>query len=341
MDLNAYDYVLPAGLIAQKPAEERDRSRLMVLAPDGAVYHRTFTDLPEYLETGDILVVNDTRVFPARLIGVKEKTGGEVEIFLLRPAGGGTWEALSRPSRRLHEGTAVIFGNGQLRAIVLGKGETGHIRVRLESDMDIDAAVDKLGKTPLPHYIRHEPSAEDRERYQTVYARNRGAVAAPTAGLHFTRAILDTFTSKGITIAMVTLHVGIGTFRPLTEELADSDRLPSEFCRVPPSTVEAVNAARKKGGRVCAVGTTSVRALETASDGGILRPFEGWTDIFIKPPYRFRTIDMLITNFHLPRSSLLFLVSAFAGRERILEAYRIAIQERYRFYSYGDAMVIL
>jgi len=341
LNLNAYDYILPADLIAQKPAEERDRSRLMVLAPDGAVFHRTFTDLPEYLEKGDILVVNDTRVFPARLIGTKEKTGGEVEIFLLRSSGDGTWEALSRPSRRLREGTAVIFGCGQLRAVVLGKGETGTILVRLESDMDIDAMVDKLGKTPLPHYIRHEPSAEDRERYQTVYARNRGAVAAPTAGLHFTRAILDTFTSKGITIATVTLHVGIGTFRPLTEELADSDRLHSEFCIVPPSTVEAVNAARKKGGRVCAVGTTSVRALETASDGGILRPFEGWTDIFIKPPYRFRTIDMLITNFHLPRSSLLFLVSAFAGRERILEAYRIAIQERYRFYSYGDAMVIL
>jgi len=300
-----------------------------------------FINIPEYLEKGDILIINDTRVFPARLIGVKEKTGGEVEIFLLHPDGNGTWEALSRPSRRLHEGTVLIFGDGQLRGIVIGKGETGHIRIRLESDMEIDAMVDKLGKTPLPHYIRHEPSAEDRERYQTVYARNRGAVAAPTAGLHFTEAVLDTLASKGVTIAAVTLHVGIGTFRPLTEELAASDHLHSEFCVVPHSTVEAVNAARHNGGRICAVGTTSVRALETASAGGFLRPFEGWTDIFIKPPYRFRMVDMLITNFHLPKSSLLLLVSAFAGRERLFEAYRIAIREKYRFYSYGDAMLIL
>jgi len=313
----------------------------MVLDPDGAIIHRTFTNLPEYLEKGDILIVNDTRVFQARLIGVKEKTGGEVEIFLLHPDSDGTWEALSRPSRRLHEGTVLIFGDGQLRGVVMGKGETGHVRIRLESDSEIDVMVDMLGKTPLPHYIRHEPSVEDRERYQTVYARNRGAVAAPTAGLHFTEAVLDTLASKGVAIAAVTLHVGIGTFRPLTEEIVSSDHLHSEFCVVPDSTVEAVNAARKAGGRICAVGTTSVRALETASAGGSLQPFEGWTDIFIKPPYRFRMVDMLITNFHLPKSSLLLLASAFAGRERLFEAYRVAIRENYRFYSYGDAMLIL
>jgi S-adenosylmethionine:tRNA ribosyltransferase-isomerase len=340
VNLNEYDYELPPSLIAQKPAVERGLSRLMVLGSNGSLNHRTFVNLPEYFKKGDILIVNDTRVFPARLYGIKEKTCGEVEIFLLHTNGDGTWEALCRPSRRLREGMVVIFGDGLLRGVVLGKGETGHIRIRLESEMDIDAAVDKLGKTPLPHYIRHEPSDEDRERYQTVYALNRGAVAAPTAGLHFTEAILDDLRTKGVIIASVTLHVGIGTFRPLTEELAASGHLHSEFCKVPPSTVEAVTAARKEGGRICAVGTTSARALESASASGVLREFEGWTDIFIKPPFRFRMVDMLITNFHLPKSSLLLLVSAFAGRERILESYDIAIREKYRFYSYGDAMLI-
>lgn len=341
MNLNQYDYDLPPERIAQQPSAERDSSRLMALEPDGGFLHRTFRDLPEFLRPGDILTANDTKVFPARLIGKKEETGGEVEIFLLRPASDGSWEALCRPSKRLREGTVILFGGGLLRAVVAGKGEYGHVRVFLESDSDVNETVDKLGRIPLPHYIRREPEPGDRERYQTIYARERGAVAAPTAGLHFTPAILETLAAKGVGFATVTLHVGIGTFRPLTDEDADGDRLHSEYCLVPEKTVRIVREARERGGRVFAVGTTTARALETASQTGELQPFEGFTDIFIKPPYRFRSVDALITNFHLPRSSLLMLVSAFAGRERILEAYRVAIEEGYRFYSYGDAMLIL
>lgn len=341
VNLSDYDYTLPLDMIAQYPADERDRSLLMVLDRDGAILHRTFRDLPSFLSPGDLLVVNDTKVFPARLLGRKNGTGGEVEIFLLHPAGNSSWEALSRPSRRLRDGAVVQFGDGILRATVEGRGERGHIKVRLESDGDISAAIDELGRVPLPYYIRREPDERDRERYQTVYACHRGAVAAPTAGLHFTREILDTLSERGIASASVTLHVGIGTFRPLTEEDAQGERLHREFCRINESVVSAVRSARERGGRVIAVGTTTARALETASPSGDLIAFEGWTDLFIKPPYRFRTVDALITNFHLPRSSLLMLVSAFAGRERLLEAYRIAVEERYRFYSYGDAMLVL
>lgn len=340
INLADYDYELPVELIAQRPAAERDRSRLMVLESGGAILHRMFCDLPAFLATGDILVINDTKVFPARLIGRKAGTGGEVEVFLLHPAGNGSWEALARPSRRLREGTAVDFGGGLLRATVAGRGDSGHIRVRLESDGDVSAAIDELGRVPLPHYIRREPDELDRDRYQTVYACHRGAVAAPTAGLHFTSDILGLLSARGIAIAAVTLHVGIGTFRPLTGEDAHKDRLHREYCRVTEPVVSAVRSARERGGRVAAVGTTTVRALETASASGELRPFEGWTDLFIKPPFRFRTVDALLTNFHLPRSSLLMLVSAFAGRERLLGAYRAAVDERYRFYSYGDAMLI-
>lgn len=340
MDLSEYDYHLPPELIAQQPSKERDHSRLMALEPDGGISHHTFADLPNFLLPGDILVANDTKVFPARLIGHKEGTGGEVEIFLLRPSSDSGWEALSRPSKRLREGTVIAFGDGLLRAVVAGKGEYGHLRIRLESDTDVTEAIDRLGRVPLPHYIRREPEPEDRERYQTVYARVRGAVAAPTAGLHFTPAILETLTAKGVSFATVTLHVGIGTFRPLTDEDACGDHLHSEYCLVPDSTARMIRKARENGGRVFAVGTTTARALETASASGDIRPFEGFTDIFIKPPHRFRSVDVLITNFHLPRSSLLLLVSAFAGRERILDAYRIAVEERYRFFSYGDAMLI-
>lgn len=341
MNLDQYDYNLPPERIAQQPSAERDRSRLMVLEPDGGILHRTFRDLPGFLRRGDILVANDTKVFPARLIGKKEETGGEVEIFLLRPAADGSWEALCRPSKRLREGTVIRFGDGLLRAVIAGKGEYGHVRVWLESETDVNEAIDRLGRIPLPHYIRRQPEAGDSERYQTVYARERGAVAAPTAGLHFTPAILDTLAAGGVAFATVTLHVGIGTFRPLTEEDAEGDHLHSEYCLVPETTVRMVREARERGGRVFAVGTTTTRALETASRSGELQPFEGFTDIFIKPPYRFRSVDALITNFHLPRSSLLMLVSAFAGRERILEAYRVAVEEEYRFYSYGDATLIL
>ncbi len=340
MGLDEYDYYLPQELIAQEPSGQRDRSRLMVVGPGAELSHRIFRDLPEYFSPGDLLVVNDTRVFPARLVGKKEDTGGEVELLLLRPESGGGWEALARPAKRLREGTVVQFGGDILRAVVEEKGEYGRVLVRLFSDLDINEAVDRVGRIPLPHYIRREPEAGDRERYQTVYARSRGAVAAPTAGLHFTPDILDRLAAKGVTRASVTLHVGIGTFRPLTEEDAEQDTLHGEYCLVTPETAEAVRAARGRGGRVFAVGTTSVRALETASRSGEISPFEGFTDLFIKPSYRFRSVDALITNFHLPRSSLLMLVSAFAGRERVLAAYRAAVEERYRFYSYGDAMLI-
>jgi S-adenosylmethionine:tRNA ribosyltransferase-isomerase len=339
--LSEYDYELPPGLIAQHPAVERDRSRLMALDRGGAILHRTFSDLPDLLDPGDLLVVNDTRVFPARLIGRKEGTGGEVEIFLLHPAGNnGSWEVLARPSRRIKPGTVVLFGEGILSATVEGRGEDGCFRVRLESEGDTAAAIDRVGRTPLPPYIRREPEETDSERYQTVYARHRGAAAAPTAGLHFTGPLLETLASRGIGTAPVTLHVGVGTFRPLTEEDFRGETLHREYCRVSEETVSLIRSARARGGKIVAVGTTTVRALETASASGDMEPFEGWTDLFIKPPHSFKGMDALITNFHLPRSSLLILVSAFAGRERLLGAYRTAVEEGYRFYSYGDAMLI-
>ena len=342
MNLENYDYTLPADLIAQEPAAERDQSRLMILkACANSVYHRNFSDLPEFFHKNDLLVINDTKVFPARLIGEKEHSGGEVELFLLRSLENGTWEALSRPARRLRAGTTVVFGDGLIRAEIVEKGANGHVYVRLKSNLSIETAINTIGKTPLPPYIKREPVEKDLERYQTVYAKRSGAVAAPTAGLHFTRAILDRLESRGIATAQVTLHVGIGTFRPLNEDEARKETLHSEYCIVPKSTARMVSECRKKGGRVFAVGTTTVRALETASAQGELTNFEGWTDIFIKPPYTFKSVDALLTNFHLPRSSLLMLVSAFAGRENILHAYNEAVKERYRFYSYGDAMLIL
>ncbi|MFC1509733.1 tRNA preQ1(34) S-adenosylmethionine ribosyltransferase-isomerase QueA [Candidatus Omnitrophota bacterium] len=342
MNFSDYDYDLPVELIAQHPSENRDESRLLVLPEEtDAVVHKKFYDLPDFLEEGDLLVINNTRVFPARLIGVREKTGGEVEIFLLRPCGDCLWEALSRPSRRLQKGTFIVFGDNILRAEIVEKGIEGHVKVRLSShNSNIDKAIDKAGITPLPPYIKRTPSESDRLRYQTVYANEQGAVAAPTAGLHFTEALLDKLAACGIQRAVVTLHVGIGTFRPLSEKDAEGDRLHSEYCRIPESTVRAIAECRARSGRIISVGTTTARALETASESGAVTPYEGWTDIFIKPPYRYKTVDVLLTNFHLPQSSLLLMVSAFAGRERIFYAYREAICRRYRFYSYGDAMLI-
>jgi len=305
------------------------------------ISHRVFSDIPELLKPGDLLVLNDTRVFSARLIGHKERTGGEVELFLLNHVDNGAWDALSRPARRLKSGAQIVFGEGILHADVINTGTDGHVTVRLQSNLPVDEAIDRVGVTPLPPYIRREPDSHDSERYQTVYARVRGAVAAPTAGLHFTRTLLNKLAKKGIENTPVTLHVGIGTFRPLSEQEAEKNHLHREYCIVPDETVRKVRTCRERGSRVIAVGTTTVRALESASSGGKTVPFTGWTDIFIKPPYAFTAVDSLITNFHLPRSSLLMLVSAFAGRERLLEAYNIAIREKYRFYSYGDAMLIL
>lgn len=342
MNLDDYDYNLPIEMIAQKPAETRDKARLMVLdISKDTISHRVFTDLYGLFNKDDLLVINDTKVFPARLIGKKQETGGEVEIFLLRRYEDGKWDALSRPAKRLKEGSLINFGDGLLQAEVIKKGLDGHVCVHFKSEYDIDTAVDMLGKTPLPPYIKREPDESDRERYQTVYAQKRGAVAAPTAGLHFTEKILNELESRGVKKASVTLHVGIGTFRPLSGDEAKSDKLHSEYCSVLQFTVRKVIECHKKGRRVIAVGTTTARALESASASGEIKSFEGWTEIFIKPPYTFRSVDSLITNFHLPRSSLLMMVCAFAGREKILNAYREAIKECYRFYSYGDAMLII
>ncbi|MFC1541496.1 tRNA preQ1(34) S-adenosylmethionine ribosyltransferase-isomerase QueA [Candidatus Latescibacterota bacterium] len=341
MNLNDYHYNLPEEMIAQNPVESRDSSRLMVLdLKNDTITHSIFSKLNEFITGDDLIVVNDTKVFPARLIGKKEKTEGTVEIFLLKRYNNGTWDALSRPAKRLRKGSVIKFGGGMLIAEIVDRGENGHVRVNLDSADNIDSAIDKLGKTPLPPYIKHEPDRYDRERYQTVYARARGAVAAPTAGLHFTPKMLDKLASIGIKKTSVTLHVGIGTFRPLSCEEAERDHLHSEYCCLTESTVRMVKECRRNGGRVIAVGTTTARALETASTSGEISPFDGWTDIFIKPPYTFRSVDSLITNFHLPYSSLLMMVSAFAGRKRILNAYNDAIKAGYRFYSYGDAMFI-
>ncbi len=342
MNLYDYNYNLPVEMIAQKPAEIRDKARLMVLdIIRDTISHRVFNELYSFFNEDDLLVINDTKVFPARLIGKKQETGGEVEIFLLRSYKDGTWDTLSRPSKRLKEGSLINFDGGFLRAEVVKKGLDGHVCVHFKSEHDIDTAIDMLGKIPLPPYIKREPDETDRERYQTVYAQKRGAVAAPTAGLHFTEKMLNKLESKGIKKASVTLHVGIGTFRPLREDEAKSDKLHSEYCIVPQSTVNKVIECHRKGGRIIAVGTTTARALESASITGEIKTYEGWTDIFIKPPYMFRSVDTLITNFHLPRSSLLMMVCAFAGREKILNAYNEAIREGYRFYSYGDSMLII
>ncbi len=341
MNLSDYDYTLPEELIAQEPAAERDRSRLLVLPPgDGPPEHREFRDIVEWLRPGDLLVLNDSRVFPARLIGEKDGTGGTAEVFLLARGADGVWDALARPAKRLREGTVVQFGDGLLRAVVVEKGGRGALRVRLESGLPEDEAIDAVGKTPLPPYIRRAPVDSDRGRYQTVYARERGSVAAPTAGLHFTGELLDGIRARGVQTAAVTLHVGIGTFRPLEDDDAEKDTLHREYAVVSEDTASKIAGCRNRGGRVIAVGTTTTRALESASLDGVTKAWSGWTELFIRPPFEFRAVDVLVTNFHLPRSSLLMLVAAFAGRERVLAAYREAVKRRYRFYSYGDAMLV-
>jgi S-adenosylmethionine:tRNA ribosyltransferase-isomerase len=284
--------------------------------------------------------VNDTKVFPARLLGKKQDTGASIEVFLLNQQNEATWEALTRPSKRIRPGIRVSFAEGILTGTIQEKGADGKATVRLEAALPLDAAIDRAGVTPLPPYIRRAPCPGDRERYQTVYAAKRGAVAAPTAGFHFTRELLDRLEDRGIRTVAVTLHVGIGTFRPLKPEDFARDTLHAEYCIVSREAAEAVHTCRDRGGRIVAVGTTTARALESASRSGTLEPFEGWTDLFIRESYQFRAVDTLVTNFHLPRSSLLVMVSAFGGRERVLAAYREAVREGYRFYSYGDAMLL-
>ncbi len=342
---SAFEYDLPAELIASRPAAERDASRLLVLhRAGGRLEHRGFADLPAYLSPGDALALNDTRVFPARLLG-RKPTGAAAEVLLIRPLPDDpscrSWEALVRPGSKLKPGRTVDVADG-LRVRIEDSLPGGGRRVTLEGDGDPWELVERYGKVPLPPYIDRESDDEDRERYQTVYADRLGSIAAPTAGLHFTPGLLSRIERLGVRTVRLTLHVGVGTFRPVESERPDGHVLQPERFRVAPGAAAELNAARTRGGRVWAVGTTTARALETVADGdGRYHPGEGWTDLFIRPPHVFRGIDGLLTNFHLPRSSLLMLVAAFGGIDEVLEAYAHAVRERYRFYSYGDAMLIL
>lgn len=334
-----FSFDLPEELIAQTPLQRRDGSRLLHLDKHtGAVEHGHFYDLPRYLKPGDCLVLNDSRVLPARLIGSRA-SGGSVELVLLRDLGDGKWECLSRPGRKTKPGTELLFGEGELRATVLEVAEGGNRIVQFHYEGIFLEVLERLGKMPLPPYIREE--LQDAERYQTVYSRELGSAAAPTAGLHFTKELLAQIEAMGVNIAYVTLHVGLGTFRPVKEEEIEDHPMHAEFCIVPERTARLVTDTKKAGGRIVSVGTTSCRTLESfAREDGTLEPCSGWTDIFIYPGYRFKCVDALVTNFHLPESTLIMLVSALAGREHVLNAYRIAVEERYRFFSFGDAMLI-
>jgi len=339
MQLSDFDYDLPEELIAQHPVPVRDQSRLLVLdRAAGTIAHRRFYDLPSYLVPGDTLVFNDTRVIPARLVGTKADTGGKVEIFLLNRLTEDTWETLVKPGRKLRPGAAVRFGD-EMSGEILSVTDFGGRVVRFVFSGIFEEVLDRLGETPLPPYIHEKLS--DAERYQTVFSRVRGSAAAPTAGLHFTENMLENLSEKSVNLAFLTLHVGLGTFRPVTAADIASHKMHREYYSIPPAAADLVNATKERGGRVIAVGTTTVRTLETAADGGRVKAGSGWTDIFIYPGYRFQMVDALITNFHLPKSTLLMLVSALAGRENILAAYGEAVAERYRFFSFGDAMFII
>jgi S-adenosylmethionine:tRNA ribosyltransferase-isomerase len=349
--VHLFDYELPPDRIAQDPLAERDLSRLLVLdRSDGSVSHRRFRDLPDHLRAGDLLVVNETRVLAARL-RARRPGGGKAEIFLVRPAGEGRWLGLVRPGSRLRPGTKVAIEDRAGKAageVVVEESAEGGLRAVRFLDSDVPQLLESAGEVPLPPYIRRPPELKDRDAYQTVYARVPGAVAAPTAGLHLTEALFEKLEARGVKRAKLVLHVGPGTFRPVQVDKPEDHLIDPEWCQVPAETAGAVNQARETGGRVVAVGTTTTRALEAASrapsagnNGGLPgEGFEGWVDLYIHPPFEFRAVDALITNFHLPRSSLLLLVAAFAGRERVLAAYREAIEAGYRFYSYGDAMLI-
>ena len=330
---------LPEELIAQTPLERRDSSRLLHLdKTTGELEHRHFYDLLDYLREGDCMVFNDSRVLPARLIGSRP-TGGSVELVLLRDLGEGRWECLSRPGRKTKPGTEILFGNGELKATVESVAEGGNRIVRFDYEGIFLEVLERLGKMPLPPYIKEE--LQDNERYQTVYSREIGSAAAPTAGLHFTKELMEKIAAKGVKLCYVTLHVGLGTFRPVKAEEIEDHEMHSEFCIIPEETARIVSETKKKGGRVIAVGTTSCRTLESfAREDGSLPATSGWTNIFIYPGYTFKCVDALVTNFHLPESTLIMLVSALAGREHVLHAYEEAVKERYRFFSFGDAMFI-
>ncbi|WP_324667746.1 tRNA preQ1(34) S-adenosylmethionine ribosyltransferase-isomerase QueA [Geochorda subterranea] len=347
MDPATFDYALPPELIAQSPVEPRDSSRLLVVRRTGErLEHRHFRDVVEYLREGDVLVLNDTRVMRSRLWARRRPQGGRVELLLLRrverrPEGAEIWHALVKPGRRAPAGQEMEAGDGQLRVRVLERTADGGRLVELTSrDGTVSEVLARIGTVPLPPYIRRP--LDDPERYQTVYAREEGSAAAPTAGLHFTASLLERIRQVGVEVVSLTLHVGVGTFRPVRAPVVEQHVMHEEFFTVPAATADAIARARQQGGRVWAVGTTVVRALESAAEEtGDVRPGSAWTRLFIHPPYRFRVVDVLITNFHLPRSTLLMLVCAFGGTERILSAYREAVARRYRFYSLGDAMLIL
>ena len=339
MNKSDFDFYLPEELIAQTPLEKRDTSRLLHLDKQtGEIEHKHFYDIKQYLHEGDCLVLNDSRVLPARLIGARP-TGGTVELVLLKDLGDNRWECLSRPGRKTKPGQELVFGNGELTAVVEEVTLGGNRIVKFSYEGIFLEILERLGKMPLPPYIKEE--LQDSERYQTVYSKELGSAAAPTAGLHFTNELLAEIADMGVKICYVTLHVGLGTFRPVKADKIEDHEMHSEFCIVPEETAETVNAVKRAGGRVIAVGTTSCRTLESfTTEDGTLQATSGWTNIFIYPGYKFKCIDALITNFHLPESTLIMLVSALAGRENILNAYNTAVKQRYRFFSFGDAMFI-
>ena len=340
MKTSDFYYDLPQELIAQTPLDKRDTSRLMTLdRATGAVEHHHFYELPDFLNPGDCLILNNSRVLPARLLGQRLPGGGACEILLLIDRGDKVWECLVRPGKKMRPGARVSFGNGELTAEIVGEVEGGNRLVRFDYEGIFLEVLERLGKMPLPPYIKEE--LQDQERYQTVYSKVLGSAAAPTAGLHFTPELLEKIASKGIGIGYVTLHVGLGTFRPVKEEEITDHEMHSEFCTIPQETADLINRTKAGGGRCICVGTTSCRTLESwAAEDGHMEAKAGWTNIYIYPGYRFKVMDGLVTNFHLPESTLIMLVSAFAGREQVLAAYAEAVKERYRFFSFGDAMFL-
>lgn len=340
--LSDFKYNLSEKLIAQEPLERRDMSRMLVLdRKTHELRDEMFTDIINYLNKGDVIVVNATRVFPARLFGYKEKTEAEIEVFLLRKLTDELWEVLVKPARKVRTGNNIMIGD-EIVCEVIDNTTSGGRVVRFHYEGDFNALVEKYGKPPLPPYIRREPSPEDKERYQTIFAQESGAVAAPTAGMHFSKEMLAKVKKKGVEVVPIVLHVGLGTFRPVQVEDLSRHRMDSEYFEVNMNAVERINAAIERGNRITAIGTSVTRTLETVANfNGGIKPSSGWTDKFIYPPYHFKVVDQLLTNFHLPGSTLLMLVSALADRETIMKAYRHAVRKKYRFYSYGDAMLII
>jgi len=341
MNVNDFDFELPEKLIAQTPLLDRTSSRLLVMDKEsGAVAHRHFRNIIDFLHAGDVLVLNDTRVLPARLMGVKEDTGANIELLLLKQIEDDVWETLVKPAKKVKVGTVISFGEGLLRAECTAILDHGGRHFKMIYDGIFYEILDRLGEMPLPPYIREK--LDDQERYQTVFAKERGSAAAPTAGLHFTEELLDEIRAKGVEIAFITLHVGLGTFRPVSVDSIEDHAMHAEFYRITQETADLINNAKQQGGRIISVGTTSTRTLESVANkfGGQLQEDSGWTDIFIFPGYEFKAVDGLITNFHLPKSTLVMLVSALSNRDNILKAYNEAIAEQYRFFSFGDAMFI-